>query len=76
MLRRLTTLSAALLWGGGALNVGRAAARADDALLAHDAVGLRVSRGPWPIPDNLLPGVRFESIRIRMDDGARLAALL
>jgi uncharacterized protein len=76
MLRHLTTLSAALLWSGGAPRVGRAAARSGDALWAHDAVGLRVSRGPWPIPDNLPPGVRFESIRIRMDDGARLAALL
>jgi uncharacterized protein len=76
LLNQLTAITAAGWWGGDAIRAGRAAAPAGDQLRAHDAVGLRVTRGPWPTPANLPLGVHFESVRIRMSDGVRLAALL
>jgi putative CocE/NonD family hydrolase len=75
LLRQLTAIAAAGLWAG-ARPRSAMAATASDSLRAHDAVGLRVLRGPWPTPDVLSPGVRFESIRIRMPDGVHLGALL
>jgi uncharacterized protein len=76
LLRQLTTFGAASLLIGDALKPVRAAFRDSDGFRARDAAGLRVSRGPWPTPANLPPDVWFESIRIRMPDGVRLAALL
>ena len=76
LLRQLSAIAAAALSGNGLLQSGRAAAGATESLWAHDAAGLRVARGPWPVPADLPPGVRFESIRLRMPDGVQLAGLL
>jgi uncharacterized protein len=76
LLGQIAALSAAGLWVQDTLRPARAAPPAADPLRAHDAAGLRVSRGPWPTPAELPPGVRFESLRLRMPDGVRLAALL
>src|SRR5918995_1034595 len=35
---------------------------------------VKVSPGPWPSPDNLSPGVHFESLRLRMPDAVDLTA--
>ena len=76
LLRQLSVMAAAALSGNGLLQPGRAAAGSTEPLWAHDAAGLRVARGPWPVPADLPPGVRFESIRLRMPDGLHLAGLL
>lgn len=76
LLRQLVALTAGG-WGTTLAGRGaRAAALRTDELWAHDAAGLRVSRGPWPTPAALPPGVRFESLLLRMPDGVRIAALL
>ncbi len=76
LLRQITALGAATLWAEAAIRPARADSRTTGELWAHDAAGLRVSRGPWPTPNNLPPGVRFESLLLRMPDGVRIAALL
>jgi len=50
-------------------------ARAAD-LWSVDAGALRVAPGLWPGSANLLPGVHFENLRLRMPDGIWLNALL
>jgi uncharacterized protein len=35
---------------------------------------IKVSAGPWSSPDNLSPGVHFESLRLRMPDAVDLTA--
>lgn len=77
LLQQLTAIAAAELWiTDSNRTLAAAAALPSSRLWAHDAAGLRVSRGPWTPPANLPPGVRFESIRIQMPDGVHLAALL
>jgi uncharacterized protein len=73
LLGQLTAVTVAGAWGRASI---ARSSPSHDALWAHDAAGLRVSPGPWPVPGDLAPGVRFESVRIRMPDGVRLAALL
>ena len=76
LLRQLVALTAAG-WGTAiSQRAGRTASSPAGELWAHDAAGLRVSRGPWPTPTVLPPGVRFESLLLRMPDGVRIAALL
>jgi uncharacterized protein len=76
LLRQIAALSAASLWVDDTARPLRAASPPAGQLWARDAAGLRVARGPWPTPADLPPGVRFESLRVRMPDGVRLAALL
>ena len=45
-------------------------------LWAADAGSIVVSPGPWTVPPALAPGVRLESLRLRVRDGVHLHALL
>jgi putative CocE/NonD family hydrolase len=76
LLRQIAALSAAGLWleDTGVRSAIAAPARAP--LWAHDAAGLRVSPGLWATAGRLPPGVHFESLRLEMPDGVRIAALL
>jgi uncharacterized protein len=76
LLRQLLSLAAAAPLSTGLVFGVRADVNAPEELRAHDAAGIKVSRGPWSMPVDLPVSVRFESIRLRMPDGARLAALL
>ncbi len=76
LLRQIAALGAAGLWTEDTRRSPLAATPAPAALWARDAAEVRVSRGPWPTPAALPSGVHFESLRLGMPDGVRIAALL
>ena len=76
LLRQISALGAAGLWTYDSTRPAIAGGVDRGELWAHDAAGVRVSRGPWPTPEVLPDGVHFESLRLRMPDGVRIAALL
>jgi putative CocE/NonD family hydrolase len=64
-------------WLGPRLGAGRGPSRkAPSRLWATDAGAIRVTPGPWTSLPATEPGVRLESLFLRMPDGVRLNAFL